>query len=188
MRSRFTAALTAAAAAVVATVALGTGAASATPALPAPGISDGHLIFTENGLPTCVGFGSGGSNPGQPVIERAPSNGGTCQPVYPIPFGVDFEGKPEYLYSFQGSSGGEYMAATNDCQHVTIKASQSDNGTVWTLATISGHIYLYPRYCSPDNGLYTPVMGSDNTPGHQWQIGGRTGSGLYTKVVLQTAG
>jgi hypothetical protein len=144
-------------------------------------VGDGVLVYTENGAPMCVGLGSGGANPGQPVIQK--SNSANCVRLYETEMGVDINGFPKYLFAFSNPAHGNYMASTNDCRKVTIKSSVSSNGTVWIFAPIGGHIFLVPQYCN-GHDEYDVVMASDDVAGHQWQVS--SDLSLYRKIVIES--
>jgi hypothetical protein len=96
-----------------------------------------------------------------------------------------FQGSPAGLLSFPAT--GDDMAANNACNGVTIKSSDTSNGTVWAIRDIGGaEVELVNRYCSQQNGSDTLIAYADNVLGHQWKFcnltTGGCGSGKFYKL------
>src|SRR5262249_35661371 len=80
------------------------------------------------------------------------------------PQGTNSDG---FAFGYWQFSNGNYMAATNDCQGVTVKTSAGSNGVVWTWVPANQWI-MANRYCSGGEASYGTVLTSDNVNGHQW--------------------
>ncbi len=161
----------------VAIVAFGASGASAT-TIPRAEIGPFN-VATLNGNNYCA-YGSGGSQAGgTPIVQGS----GNCTDLYEALLGYDRNG---YAEMYLRTTNGNFMAANNACDGVTIKTSEGSDGVVWILYTYPNPgggewDYLTSRYCG---GNYSMAMGGTNTAGAQWEIGSTLDGPLYTKITI----
>jgi hypothetical protein len=153
-------------------------AAALAVALPAQAIGPYH-IRQENGSSLFVG--SSDLNGGTAVKEVG---SGSARNMYWIRIGTNSDG---YNYGYWRFSNGNDMAATNQCDGVTIKTSDSSNGTVWILYIHNGHEYYIARYCDFQDTYNQGFLSGHNSSGTQWDIGYYQSPGLYQAITITAA-
>lgn len=87
------------------------------------------------------------------------------------------------------NTNGNYVAATNNCDGLTVKSSNTSNGVVWAMRydSGSGKWYIINRYCDQvGNWGGTAVMGGNGTRGVQMFVGLIGGAG-YLRMCPCTA-
>jgi hypothetical protein len=171
---------------IVATLAIGMGSASAS--VGTPHIAAECIPCTSGTISTVNGnqyeVSANNLNVGSEVIQQATGRTmtfGATGSHYGGPAG-------DNTYTIQFSNG-NYMAATDSCQGVVIKASASDNGTVWAWLPAPGNMntYFINRRCDqPPYGddEYDETLAADNFNGDQWYIYPINRPGQYTKLAV----
>ena len=89
-------------------------------------------------------------------------------------------------YGYWKFSNGNFMAANNACNGVTIKSDASANGVIWVEVFTGGNLYYANRYCSGGANRYGQKLESDNQFLDQWSIADQStcGAGCYFAITL----
>lgn len=164
--------------AILGVIAMIAGLGLSAPAMAAPVSLAGPYILQLSG-DTGFYVGSDDLNAGTPVITV---NAGRERFMH-------FDSQTTYFAEAAGLwtfSNGNFMAAANSCNGVTIKSSSSSNGTVWAIHVNSDGSRLFiNRYCDQQKGSHDNIaMGETLAQLGQFQVFGPAGCNCWRRFSI----